>query len=184
MRGSRTRDAILDALVELLAEGNLQPSSREIAARAGVARRSVFHHFGDVTLLYLAAVERQAARHRPHITTVDPAGGLDDRIRQVCRQRRALFETLGPILRAASAKVEDSADLDAHLVDLRLVLRAQLGAAFAPELGGHRASADKLLETMEMATGWAHWQALRIEAHHSASAAEALMVYTATRLLR
>lgn len=184
LRGSRTRAVILEALVALLEAGNPQPSSREIAEHAGVARRSVFHHFGDVDELYLAAVELQAARRRALIAPVAPVGDLDDRIRGICRQRRDLFEPLGPVLRAASARFEDSAAFDAHLVDLRLLLRDQLEATFAPELGARRTGAGVLLDTVEMATGWAHWQALRFEAHHPADTAEALMAYAVVRLLR
>ncbi len=176
--------AILEALIALLDSGNAHPSSQAIAEGAGVARRSVFHHFGDVRLLYLSAVELQAVRHRALIAPVDTVGTCDERIRRICHQRRELFETLGPVFRAAASKVEDSADFDAHLVELRQVLRDQLAATFAAELGVRRRGAGVLLETLETVTGWAHWQALRFEAHHPPGAAEAVMGYAVTRLLR
>ena len=167
--------AILEALIGLLDAGDSRPSSGEIAARAGVARRSVFHHFGDVTLLYLAAVELQVRRLGVVIAPAGADGPLEERIRQICRQRRELFETLGPVFKAASARIEESSALDAHLVGLRLVLRDQLEATFAPELGARRSTAVQLTDTVEMATGWAHWQAVRFEALHTAPAAVALM---------
>jgi AcrR family transcriptional regulator len=184
LRGSRTRIAILEALVELLDAGNSPPSARAIAEHAGVARRSVFHHFGDVRLLYLSAVELQAGRHRALIVPVSTGGPLEERICQVCRQRRELFESLGPLFRAAAAKVGDATELDAHLVELRRLLRAQLEDTFGPELRVLRSKAGALLDAVEVATGWAHWQALRFEGHQSAPTAEASMAYALSRLLR
>jgi TetR/AcrR family transcriptional regulator, regulator of autoinduction and epiphytic fitness len=184
LRGSRTRTAILEALIGLLDSGDPQPSSRAIAERAGVARRSVFHHFGDVRLLYLTAVELQAARCRALIAPIGAGAPLEERIRQVSRQRRELFERLGPVIRAASARVEDRDELEARLAELRLVLREQLEATFAPELRVLFTAADVLLDAVEVATGWAQWQALRFEAHHLAPTAEAVMAYAVARLLR
>ena len=184
LRGSRTRSAILDALIGLLDAGNPQPSARAVAEHAGVARRSVFHHFGDVRLLYLAALEVQAGRHRELIAPVGAGGSLDDRVGRICHQRRELFEVLGPVFRAAAAKVGDAVELDAHLVELRLVLRNQLEATFAMELSLRRTPSGALLDTLEMVTGWAHWQALRFEAHHLAATAEAVMAYAVIRLLQ
>ena len=57
LRGERNRDAIVDALLELLAEGETSPSSREIAQRAGVSLRTVFQHFDDIDTLYAAVAQ-------------------------------------------------------------------------------------------------------------------------------
>ena len=71
-RSHRTRAAIVDALISLLEEGNVQPTVEEIAARAGVAPRTVFQHYADREALFAAVSERRQARldaldgqHRP-----------------------------------------------------------------------------------------------------------------------
>ena len=47
VRAERTRQALVDALLSLLDEGQLQPTAERIAVRAGVSERSVFQHFPD-----------------------------------------------------------------------------------------------------------------------------------------
>ncbi|NCV76101.1 TetR family transcriptional regulator, partial [bacterium] len=51
-RSERTREAIAEALLELLEEGVLRPRAQEIAKRADVAVRTVFQHFDDMEGLY------------------------------------------------------------------------------------------------------------------------------------
>lgn len=47
----RTRQAILDALLTALGEGDLSPSARRLARRAGVSERSIFVHFAFCDLM-------------------------------------------------------------------------------------------------------------------------------------
>ena len=42
LRRERNRDAVIEALLDLFGEGNLQPSTDEIAVRSGVSARSLF----------------------------------------------------------------------------------------------------------------------------------------------
>ena len=44
----RNRIAVVDALLDLYAEGNLRPGAGEVARRAGLSRRSVFRYFDDL----------------------------------------------------------------------------------------------------------------------------------------
>ena len=61
-RAARTNDAVVDAWLSLIEEGDLRPGARRIAERAGVSLRSVFHHFEDLETLYATAAERQLRR--------------------------------------------------------------------------------------------------------------------------
>ena len=44
-RGLRTREAVIDALFELHAEGNLTPTIEQIAERVGRTTRAIYLHF-------------------------------------------------------------------------------------------------------------------------------------------
>ena len=57
-RGLRTRDAIVSALLELIAEGDIAPTAQRIADRARVSVRSVYQHFVDVEGLYAHGAEK------------------------------------------------------------------------------------------------------------------------------
>src|SRR5690349_20360766 len=46
LRSQRTKRAIVDALLDLIREGHMKPSSAEIADRAGVTQRTLFNQFG------------------------------------------------------------------------------------------------------------------------------------------
>ena len=63
-RAERNRDAVVEAILELLREGVDQPSANEIAERSGVSVRSVFRHFEDLETLYAAAIDAQLRESR------------------------------------------------------------------------------------------------------------------------
>jgi AcrR family transcriptional regulator len=104
-RGERTRAKIAQAVIDLLSEsgsrsGNL-PTAKEIAARAGVSVRLVFHHFEDLDALYSAVARTQIERHWRPIRPVPPDLPLPERIERTVAQRVALFETISPVRRRA-----------------------------------------------------------------------------------
>ncbi len=65
-----TRRAILNAARDLLRAGGAEPSVGAIAARAGVSRLSVYHHFGSRAGV-LAAVAGETAVPAPSATVRD-----------------------------------------------------------------------------------------------------------------
>ena len=66
-RGSRNREAIIDALLACYEAGVLRPSVPDVAARAGVSVRSVHNHFADVEALRAEVAQRQWQRFAPLI---------------------------------------------------------------------------------------------------------------------
>ncbi len=183
-RGSRTRSFLLDSTIELIDAGNPSPTAPQVAARAGVSNRLIFHHFTDVDQLFTLAVERQAARFEP-LTTVLPARGPTEvRIRVIARQRRRLFEALGPALRASYARLPARAALSEVLARQRRLLHLQLEVSFRPEIVARGEQASEALETLHVITGWQSWSALRFESGHSAARAEQITVFTVDRVLQ
>src|SRR5580700_11822201 len=51
-RSQKSQVRIVNAMLELVADGNLEPSADQIADIAKVGRRSVFRHFSDMDTLY------------------------------------------------------------------------------------------------------------------------------------
>src|SRR5260370_17593368 len=64
-RGSRNREAIIDALLACYEAGVLRPSVPDVAARAGVSVRSVHNHFADVEPFPPEAAQRQRQQFPP-----------------------------------------------------------------------------------------------------------------------
>lgn len=159
-RGSATRDVIVGATVELLVEGDPRPTSLAVARRAGVSRRLVFYYYPRLDMLVLRAVESQLARQRSLITPIPPKGPADVRIDGVCRQRRDLFELLGPIYGAAGNLARAHPGRPSRPVYLA-DLRYQLAVTFAPEIARCGREGPTVLLWLDAVTGWEHWQILR-----------------------
>ncbi|MGH9026009.1 MAG: TetR/AcrR family transcriptional regulator, partial [Acidimicrobiia bacterium] len=159
-RGARNRDALVDALLELLREGVARPRAREIADRAGLSLRTVFQHFDDLEALHASAADRQ----REHLTAwfrpLTADGPTDERVTALVARRAELFEEIAPVRRASL--LVTSPVLDRRRGEMGARLRREVGRALAPELDTAPAAprAD-LLAALELALSWESWDALR-----------------------
>jgi TetR/AcrR family transcriptional regulator of autoinduction and epiphytic fitness len=183
IRGERTREAIVEAEVELIDAGNPRPSVRQVAERAGISVSQIYYHFGSVEVLVVKAAAMQVSRHCLVVAVIPPRGPVDVRIRATCHQRRRVLETVAPVLRVAYSRGPGSPPLDDVLAEQRALLRRQVAATFGPELSSRGPQGGLLLEALDVATGWQTWDALRLHRGHSASAAEKFVVYWVTDLL-
>jgi AcrR family transcriptional regulator len=68
-QGARTRAAILDSALRLIAAGDFRPEAKAIAAGAGCDKSAVTRHFGAAELLYRVIA-------REHTAAVAKAAGL------------------------------------------------------------------------------------------------------------
>ena len=97
-RSERTRRAVVDALLDLLGEGDLRPTAARIAERARVSLRLVFHHFDDLEAIYSELADRQAERVRPLTVPISVELPFERRVEEFCAQRARLVETLSPVV--------------------------------------------------------------------------------------
>jgi len=164
-RAHRNRQAVIEAALTLIGEGDLEPTAQTIARRAGVATRSVFHHFADLESLYADAADTQADRHWRVLQPV--AGDVEARIERVVAQRAELFERIAATRRSAMLREHTSAVLAQRLRQSRSALRRHLRSNL-PEL----AALDRpTRDALEAAASWESWEVLRMHQGLSASAA-------------
>jgi len=132
----RNRLAVVDALLDLYAEGYLRPDANEVAARSGVSRRSVFRYFDDRDDLDRAAIERQQqrVRHLLEIPALPGRGSANDRIAQLASQRVALFEQIGPAARIVRLRAPFHRVIAEQLEQSRRFFTRQVERQFAAEL--------------------------------------------------
>jgi TetR/AcrR family transcriptional regulator of autoinduction and epiphytic fitness len=182
-RGIRTRATIVQAAVTLIDAGDIHPATSEVASRAGVGIRTVFRHFGDVEGLFCEVAYRTATRYQDLVPALPPSGPVASRILATCRQRRRLFEVIGPVLRVAQDKTEGSPRFDRALLQHRARLLLQLTRTLGPEIDAHGSEVEVRLETLTVATGWRNWNMLRLDIGHSASSAERLLAFTVSCIL-
>lgn len=134
-RRTRNRDAVVDALLDLLGEGVLDPGIADVAARSGVSYRSVFRYFDDTEDLYRAASQRHQARVAPLLAVPGPGeGSLPERVGRLVEARVRLFEAVAPIARAARLRAPFEPFFERDLARSRAFFRRQVQRHFAPEL--------------------------------------------------
>ncbi|HEY1356732.1 MAG TPA: TetR/AcrR family transcriptional regulator [Thermoleophilaceae bacterium] len=168
VRAERTRDAVVDALLELLDEGDVRPTAERIAERAGVSERSVFQHFGDREALFEAAAQRQYERIVPTLRPVDPALPLAERIDEFTAQRARLYEKVSGVRRGAILIEHESATVADRLQRVRRAKVREVEKVFAAELAGRD---QAVRDALTAACAWTSWQSLRF--HQGLSAARA-----------
>ncbi len=180
-RAARTRDAIVEATVALVEEGDLRPTAPRIAERAGVSVRSVFQHFDDLSTLYTAVVQRVGERFADMMVPVDADLPLDERLAAFARHRGALLEAITPFRRAAAVHGPFAPSIRRATARASAALRQELADAFAPETAGLTAGERRaLLDALGAAASWAVWDVLRSEARCSEERAQAVLL----RMLR
>lgn len=175
-RKARTRDAVVDAILQLLREGHDPPTVDQVGERSGTSARSVFRHFDDIETLYAAAVRRQAALSAALFAAPISSGGFPERVSSLVAQRSRLWETLSPVRSVAIRLRATSPSIAAGLESSRRMLRMQLRDCFAAEFSRHSPEQVRdLLDALELATGWEAWSALRTVQRCSRPRAERVM---------
>jgi AcrR family transcriptional regulator len=154
---------VVEALLTLNEEGNLRPTARDIAAKAGVSLRSLYVHFDDLEALFVAA----SARHTERLAAILPPlvtdGPVDDRVEAFLDRRTTLNEVGAGVRRAALLQEPFSPALQAATASGRSLLRAEVRHAFAPEIASAGDGAGpKLQRGLEIVTSAATWEALRV----------------------
>lgn len=134
-RRLRNRDAVVDALFDLITETHGLPSIEEIADRAGVSVSSIFRYFDGISDLQRQTMERYFTRYAElfEIPNVGE-GSFAVRIDSFIDARMRLFATIAPIGRFARARVYDHPQLEESLVRARAVFTRQVHDQFAAEL--------------------------------------------------
>ena len=184
-RALRTREAIVEASIALVDEGDLRPTAPRIAERAKVSVRSVFQHFDDLEGLYAAVGDRIVERLSHVLMTVDGSLPIAERIEEVVRQRVILLEAITPVRRAATVHAPFSAEVRQRLQKGHDFMRAEVERVFEPELSGQDAEdrAD-LLDALDTALSWASWDNLRSLNGRSADEAQVILVRMVTAIVR
>lgn len=173
----RNLNAVVDALLDLFAEGNLRPGADEIAARSGVSRRSVFRYFDDLDSLDRVATERQLARVS-HLIELEGVGegALGDRIARIVAQRLRLYEAIAPVARVSRLRAPFEPVVGEELARTRRRFRRQAEAHFERELRSmSRAARAEALGVIDSLLSFETYELQRIAHGHSAKQTAGIM---------
>ena len=161
-RGQRTRSSVVDALLALLEEGDLSPTAQQVAARAGVALRTVFGHFSDMETLWAQAGQRELDKLGALAAPVDPALPLPERVVAFGTSRARVLEALLPVMRAARLREPTSPQLMENRRVFIAAGDAEVQVVFGPELDGlDPTGRARCLDALYLASSGPAWEALR-----------------------
>jgi AcrR family transcriptional regulator len=79
-RSERSKQAVIDATLALMEEGNLIPTAQQISDKAGVGIRSFFRHFEDMETLFATIDEHIRETTEALFLGGDRDGTLEERI--------------------------------------------------------------------------------------------------------
>lgn len=185
-RRERGRQAVVDAMVDLIQAGYGVPAPEAVAEQAGVSVASLFRYFPTLDDLRAQVSARVHERYADHFEIPDLAEGpLRSRIDRFVRARVSLWETIAPISRLTRARAHEHPEAADLLRELQRRLAVQVATHFAPEMAARKpAAAADLVALITATTSFEAWDILLHELDRSqaqvtrtwSSALQALLV--------
>jgi AcrR family transcriptional regulator len=157
IRRLANRDRMLDAALDLLAEG-AEVNAETIADKAEVSPRSVYNHFPTARELVAGMYERGAEQVRPLLEKLPSTDvPFDERVSQWVRIWARIQEQIAPIRWRALVAEDEHPELQPEEAELRRRLRAEIKRVF-PEICGRASHGAAVAATDSLM-----WRSLR---HH------------------
>jgi AcrR family transcriptional regulator len=179
LRGARSREAIVNAVFELIGEGHAQPTAERVAKRAGVQVRTVFRHFADMETLNLEIATRLRAEVQPLFELVDSDGSAESRAQSLVASRAQVYERMAPYKRSGNTQRWRYEYLQKQHERFVRDHRTQLQRIF-PELGEAPAA---LASALEFVTSFEAWDRLRVDQRLGTERARAAMEHAALAVI-
>jgi AcrR family transcriptional regulator len=161
-RSERTRQAIIEAYLELLRRNPRMPTAAQIAAEAGISTRSIFERFSDLNALTLATADHAIAQAQAEAVARDVDADRPTRIRShvvtrslACERWMSLWRVL---VTAQDALGELRARVKltrlANIERMKLMYRAELSTLAEP-------ARERLLLALATLISFESWNQMR-----------------------
>ena len=184
VRGLRTRQALIQATLDLIQAGDVEPTSAAIATIAGVSSRALFQHFTSLADLYAAAFDLAVSRAFDGNRPIDAAAPLASRIELLVADRAQLFEEWLPVWHFAERVRSVAPAVGSGVAQLRRLLRERLAGWFEAELSNLDAGAhDLVLDSLDLAFGLDSWMNMREQLRLSPGHASRTWRFTAQAIV-
>jgi AcrR family transcriptional regulator len=133
MRSDRSRQLIIESMLELIKQGNLVPTAQQVADHANVGIRSVFRHFEDMESIFETTNELCHKEYRGLFIGGDRSGTLKERILHATECHANAFETMSNMILSGAARRWNSKVLKSSYIDYQNQLGKDLDE-WLPEL--------------------------------------------------
>jgi AcrR family transcriptional regulator len=159
IRREKSRQRIIDAVIQLVTEQKDEPTAEAVARIAGVTMRTVFRHFEDMEALHREIVADLQVQTDALRVAYDPDRDWREQFDELVVRRTAIFETFMPrilwsqSLRHRSQAIED--DVQVYFKRMRDSLKVRLPDEFVANAEAFAA--------IEVLLGWEVWNRLRCD---------------------
>jgi AcrR family transcriptional regulator len=175
---------MIDAWLRLIDEGDLAPTGKGVAARAGIGLRTVFQHFGEMNELHWAAAETFFDRLAARTVFVPADLPFDERVETLVLNLTDAFEAMTAVRRACERQEWLSAEIheliqrweQTNADDTARVFRRELNA-IPGEARVHRELA------ITSVLSWSMWNQMRERRGLTAEQARAVVVTALSTLI-
>lgn len=157
-RSDASRRKIALAMLDLLREGEADPSADLVAERAGVGRRTVFRLFSDMEGVFREMHAIMTSRLTPEFARPLTATTWRGRLDELIERRAKAFEQMLPIKTAADARRYTSNFLKTEHKNITRLQRQALLAELPPTY-----ARNEMLEALDLAFSFEAWRRLRYE---------------------
>ncbi len=179
-RSERSKQAIIDASLTLMAEGNLIPTAQQISDKAGVGIRSFFRHFLDMETLFATIDEQIRDSMEALFLGGDRDGTRDERILHAIERYGEGYEKQRNMVLSTSAQLWRSETLRKNYARYQRGLRKDLDE-WLPELKQLTRSER---EAVDAVASFEMWHRLRYHQGLSKEAAIEVLVRLITLQLK
>ncbi len=162
LRSERTKQAIIEAYLELLRETPQMPTAAQIAKRAGYSVRSVFERFSDLNALSLATADYAIAQGQAESVARDVDADRPTRIASHVHTRALACEKWLPLWRVLIVTQRELPELRLRINMARHGNIARMRLMYAPELATmEEAERERLLIALATLISFESWDQLR-----------------------
>jgi AcrR family transcriptional regulator len=179
-RSQKSQVKIVNAMLALVAGGNLEPSADQIADIAKVGRRSVFRHFKDMDTLYREIADSIAATTASLVQRPFEAADWRGKVLELVDRRAVGFEKMKPFLLAGQVHRHRSAFLKASHARFVRTLRMILLGIIPKQLAGNLV----LVEALDLLLSFESWNRLREDQGLSVAKSKLVLKQAIESLLR
>ena len=156
-RSDRSRRRIIEALFDLIGEGNMSPSAVSVAERANVGLRTVFRHFEDMDSIYDEMTAELTEAVTPKVKAPFEAPTWRGRLMESVEKRAEIYEMVFPMKVCMSLRRFQSDFIKEQYERDIATMRSSLKSILPKEITSKRT----LFAALETTLAFTTWRRLR-----------------------
>lgn len=157
IRRQKSRQRIIDAIIQLVVDGKNEPTAESVAQLAGVTMRTVFRHFDDMEALHREIVIDLHVQTDALAVAYDPDKDWREQFDELILRRTGIFEKYMPQILCAQSLRQRSQAIDEDVQSYAKRMRDSLKIRLPDEFVANA----EAFASVEVLLSWEVWNRLR-----------------------